>query len=94
MFVNIAFVTPQPENEKELAERMHAFAEALRTQPGLQRIHVLKEKEGNTLLGISMWDNEELFDQAMKNVATRPANSAKNGSLRPNPPVVRQFYEV
>jgi heme-degrading monooxygenase HmoA len=94
MFVNVAFVDPFLDRENELVNNMHAFAESLRGEPGLQRIHLLKEKDGKTLVGISMWDDEASFNEAMKKIATQRANAGKAEALRPNPPVVRQFYEI
>jgi heme-degrading monooxygenase HmoA len=95
LFVNVAFpVDPSPCKEKELLNDMHSFADSLRKHPGLQRIQVLKEKDGKTLVGISMWDDEASFNEAMKKIASQPANSGKAETLRPNPPVVRQFYEI
>ena len=94
MFVNVAFVDPSPGKENDLVNNMHAFADSLRDQPGILRIHVLKEKEGKTLVGISMWEDENAFNEAMKKIASQPANSGKVEALRPNPPVIRQFYEI
>jgi heme-degrading monooxygenase HmoA len=96
MFVNAAFVDPSPGRENDLVNIMQAFGGSLRKQPGLQRAHLLKEKDGKTLLGISMWDDETSFNEAMKNIeaqqAKNPPPSAEG--LSPNPPVMRQFYEI
>jgi heme-degrading monooxygenase HmoA len=90
----MGFVNPLPGKEKELGDRMRAFGEFLRQQPGLIQTHVLAEKDGGTLLGISMWENEESFNQAMKNLELRHPTSGSAEGLRPNPPVVRQFFEI
>ena len=96
MFVNVAFVEPSPGKEDDLVSVMHAFAVILKKQPGLQRAHLLKEKDGTTLVGISMWDDENSFNEAMKNIEAEQANNPppSREGLRPNPPVIRQFYEI
>jgi heme-degrading monooxygenase HmoA len=73
---------------------MHAFAKAFKLQPGLIDIHVLTEKGTDTLVGISMWEDEDSINRAMKRVESQPANSTPVETLRPNPPVVRQFFEI
>jgi heme-degrading monooxygenase HmoA len=90
----MGFANPLPGKEKELGDRMRTFAEFMRQQPGLIQTHVLTEKEGNTLLGISMWESVESFNQAMKNLELRRPTSGSAEVLRPNPPVVRQFFEI
>jgi heme-degrading monooxygenase HmoA len=88
MFVNVAFVDPSPGREKDLVSVMLAFADSLKKQPGLQRAHLLKEKDGKTLVGISMWDDENSFNEAMRTIeaqqAKNPPPSAEG--LSPNPP--------
>ena len=93
MFVNMATVRPLPGKEGELADRMRAFAEAIKNQPGIIRVHVLSEKGVNALVGISMWTDEESFNNAMSTV-TVPAHSTQQDYLRSDPPLVRQFIEI
>jgi heme-degrading monooxygenase HmoA len=93
MFVNMATVRPLPGKEGELAERMRAFAEAIKNQPGIIGVHVLSEKGTNALVGMSMWTDEESFNNAMSTMSV-PAHSPQADSLRSDPPMVRQFIEI
>jgi len=92
MFVNMATVKPLPGRERKLANRMHAFAEAMKKQPGIIGVHVLSEIGTNVLVGISMWSDEESFNNAMSAVST-PSHDPTADS-RSEPPLVRQFVEI
>jgi heme-degrading monooxygenase HmoA len=94
MFVNMAFVAPNLDKEKEMRDVMLQFSKTLQGSPGLVRVHVLKEKGGNTLLGISMWESEEAFNQGMAGASSTPASASKSGALQQSPAIVRQFVEV
>ena len=93
MFVNMASVKPLPGREKELADRMRSFAETIKNQPGIIGVHVLSEKGTDVLVGISMWTDEESFDNAMSAVNVSD-HSPPSDSLRSDPPLVRQFVEI
>ncbi len=93
MFVNMAFVVARPGKEEELAEVMRSFGQALQGHPGLLGTHVLAEKGGHTLVGISMWTDETAFQQGMTNVQAAPPRSLIE-SLRQEPPTMRQFVEI
>jgi len=94
MFVNTAFVIPTTGKENEIADVMNNFAKALQGSEGLIRVHVLKEKGGNALVGISMWENEENFNRAMARLAPSPASRSKDEAIHETPTVVRQFIEI
>jgi heme-degrading monooxygenase HmoA len=92
MFFNMATVKPRPGREKELVDRMRAFADSIKNQPGMIRVHVLSEVGSNQIVGISMWTDEESFNTAMsKSSKTDPSPA---DSLRSDPPLVRQFVEI
>jgi heme-degrading monooxygenase HmoA len=67
MFVNIAFVSPKLGTEGDMIERMKQFSRSFENASGLLHVHVLVEKGGTNLLGISMWKDEESFSRAMEN---------------------------
>jgi heme-degrading monooxygenase HmoA len=94
MFANMAFATPLPGKEQEMIEVMQNFGKTLQGSPGLLRVHVMQEKDGNTLLGISMWENEEAFAQAMARANATPSGGSKSEAIRQSPPIVRKFIEV
>jgi hypothetical protein len=54
MFVVMAFVNPLPGKEDEMVNRMRSFRSVLHIQSGLMRTLVLKERDGKTLVGVSM----------------------------------------
>jgi quinol monooxygenase YgiN len=65
MFVVMAFVEPRPEKEKEMADQMRSFRNMLQSQPGLVKTFVFAEQGGQTLVGVSMWTNEDAYQRAM-----------------------------
>jgi len=93
LFVNMAFVTPLPDKEKQMIENMHSFAEALEGQPGFIRAFVLAEDDGKTLLGVSMWSDDAAFRRGMENVRPPPP-AVPTETLREHPAVMRHFVEV
>ena len=94
MFVNTAFVTPNPGKEEEILEIMHNFAKTLQGSQGLLRVHVLKEKDGKVLVGISMWESEGAFDLAMAAISSTPSSASKTRAMQETPTVVRKLVEV
>jgi len=94
MFANMAFATALPGKEEEMKEVMLNFAKALQDSPGLLRVHVMKEKDGNTLLGISLWESEEAFNEGMARTNSAPSSGSKVEAIRQSPPIVRKFVEI
>ena len=45
MFMNMVTVEPKPGKEKDLADQMRTFRDALRAMPGLVNIYVLRKKQ-------------------------------------------------
>ena len=77
MFVNMAFANPLPGKEEDMKQVMWDFAETLRGSPGLLQVHVMQEKDGNSLLGISMWESEEAFNMGMARANTTPRSGPR-----------------
>ncbi len=101
MFVNMAFVSPKPEKEREMIERMQSFSKTFENAPGLLGVHILKERgdQSRTLIGISMWQDEEAFNRAMDSNRTPSSTSAQPRgasaeALIEHPTVVKQYVEV
>jgi heme-degrading monooxygenase HmoA len=94
MFANMAFASPLPGKEGEMKQVMLDFAKTLRGSPGLLQVHVMQEKDGNTLLGISMWKSEEAFNRGMARANTAPQSEVKAEMIRKSPTVIRQFVEI
>jgi hypothetical protein len=59
MFVNIVFVNPLSDKKEEVIERMHTLRKKIAHGTGFLGSHVLMEKKGKSLIGISMWKDEE-----------------------------------
>ena len=72
MFVVMAFVNPIPGKEDEMVSRMRSFRSVLQTQSGLVRTLVLKERDGKTLVGVSMWTDEAAYKSHGEYAGTRP----------------------
>ena len=72
MFVVMTLVNPNPEMEGEMANRMRSFRNVLQTRSGLVRTFVLKERDGKTLVGASMWNDEAAYKSATRVCKRRP----------------------
>jgi heme-degrading monooxygenase HmoA len=93
VFVVMAFVNPIPGKEDEMANRMRSFRNVLQTKPGMLKTFVLTERDGKTLVGVSMWTDEAAYKSAMANMQA-PAQSTPPDRLRETPPTMREFFEI
>jgi len=93
MFVVMAFVNPLPGKEDEMVSRMRSFRSVLQTQSGLVKTFVLKEREGKTLVGVSMWTDEAAYKKAMASMQA-PTPITPPDRLRESPPTMREFFEI
>ena len=93
MFVVMAFVNPSPGKEDEMANRMRSFRSVLQIQSGLVKTFVLKERDGKTLVGISIWTDEAAYKKAMAGMQAS-AQSTPPDWLRGSPPTMREFFEI
>jgi heme-degrading monooxygenase HmoA len=93
MFVVMAFVNPNPGKEEEMANRMRSFRNALQTKTGLVKTFVLMERDGKTLVGVSMWTDEAAYQGAMATMQGS-AQSPPPDRLRESPPTMREFFEI
>ena len=81
MFVVMAFVNPILGKEDEMVNRIRSFRKVLQTRSGLVRTLVLKERDGKTLVGVSMWTDEVAYKSAMASMQA-PAQSTSPDRLR------------
>ena len=93
MFVVMAFVNPNPGKDEEMANRMRSFRNILQTRSGLVKTFVLEERDGKTLVGVSMWTDEAAYKSAMASVQA-PTQSQPPDRLRESPPTMREFFEI
>jgi heme-degrading monooxygenase HmoA len=93
MFVVMAFVNSNPEKEGEMANRMRSFRNVLQTKSGLVKTFVLKERDGKTLVGVSMWTDEAAYESAMASIQP-PVQSTSPGRSRESPPMMHEFFEI
>jgi heme-degrading monooxygenase HmoA len=93
MFVVMAFVNPLPGKGDEMVNRMLSFRSVLQIQSGLVRTLVLKERDGKTLVGVSMWTDEAAYKKAMASMQA-PAPITPPDRLRESPPTMREFFEI
>ena len=89
--MNIAFVNAREDSRDELIETMRNFAKSLENSSGLIGAHLMSEKEKSTLMGISIWKDEESFNASMAKMSTRAPTQTER---RWDAPVVRQFVEL
>jgi heme-degrading monooxygenase HmoA len=89
----MAFVNPIAGKEDEMASRMRSFRNVLQTRPGLVKTFLLKERDGKTLVGVSMWTEEAAYKTAMASLQAS-AQSTPPERLRESPPSMREFFEI
>ena len=77
----MAFVNPILGKEDEMVNRIRFFRNVLQTRSGLVRTLVLKERDGKTLVGVSMWTDEVAYKSAMASMQA-PAQSTSPDRLR------------
>ena len=93
MFVVMAFVNPITGKEDDMASRMRSFRNVLQTRSGSMKTFVLKERDGKTLVGVSMWTDEAAYKSAMASMQA-PTQSTPPDRLRESPPTMREFFEI
>ncbi len=93
MFVVMAFINPNPGKEEEMANRMRSFRNVLQTRSGLVKAVVLKERDGKSLVGVSMWTDEVAYKSAVDSIQTS-GQPASPDELRESPPMMREFFEI
>jgi len=89
----MAFVNPIPGKEDDMASRMRSFRNVLQTRSGLVKSFVLRERDGKTLVGVSMWTDEAAYKSAMASMQA-PGQSTPPDRLRESPPTKREFFEI
>ena len=89
----MAFVNPIPGKEDDMASRKRSFRNVLQTRSGLVKSFVLRERDGKTLVGVSMWTDEAAYKSAMASMQA-PAQSTSPDRLRESPPTMREFFEI
>ena len=85
MFVVMAFVNLIPEKEEEMANRMCSFRNVLQTKSGLVKTLVLMQRDGQELVGVSMWTDEAAYYHAMASMQSS-TQSPPPDRLRASPP--------
>ncbi len=93
MFVVMAFVNSISGKEDEMANRMRSFRNVLQTKPGKVKTFVLTERDGKTLVGVSMWTDEAAYKSALASIQA-PIQSTPPDRLRENPPTMHEFFEI
>jgi heme-degrading monooxygenase HmoA len=58
MFVHLSIHHPRKGREQELIDSMHRFGAAARGVPGLREAHTLRDTDGETLVGLAVWEDE------------------------------------
>jgi hypothetical protein len=86
-------VNPVPRKEDEMVNRMRSFRNVLQTPLGLVKSFVLRERDGKTLVWVSMWTDEAAYKSAMASMQA-PARSTPPDRLRESPPTMREFFEI
>jgi len=89
----MAFVTPLLGKNNELAARMRAFRDILKTKHGFLNGALLSERGGTTLVGMSIWIDEASYEKAMASIQG-PRSQGPAEELREAPPLLRRFTEI
>ena len=63
MFILMSIHHPKPEYEAKLIDSMHRYQNAIKGQPGLIRIHTLKDELSPRLVGLAMFQSKADFER-------------------------------
>ena len=64
-----------------------------RLGPDWVKTFVLKERDGKTIVGVSMWTDEAAYKSPMASMQA-PAQNTPPDRLRKSPPTMREFFEI
>ena len=64
MHVSLSVMKPNHGYEQETLDSMHRYADAARTQAGLQFVTTLKDTETGELVGITVWASQQAAHSA------------------------------
>lgn len=63
MFILMSIHHPKPEYETALIDSMHRYGNSIKGQPGLIRIHTLKDENSRRLVGLAMFESRTDFER-------------------------------
>jgi len=61
VLVHLSIHRPIPGKEPDIIDSMHRFGRADGQIPGLREVHTLRDRETGTIVGLALWDSEEVF---------------------------------
>jgi heme-degrading monooxygenase HmoA len=68
MVFHVAIHTPKPEHEDELIASMHRFAAGGASQPGLRKVHTMRDAKTAKLFGLAIWESREAFEKGVESM--------------------------
>jgi len=69
MFVHMSIHRPKPGKEEFLIDSMHRFGAAMQGADGFQWAHALKDETSGSLIGLSIWDSKEQWQETHPKIA-------------------------
>ena len=93
MFVHMSIHRPRPGKEDLLIDSMHRFGAAMKSQPGLQQAHTLREQRTGRLIGLAIWDSKENWFDA-RPAMTEAVKHDDFDAWEEEPPEVFHLVEV
>jgi heme-degrading monooxygenase HmoA len=65
-FVFIAIHHPKPGHRDDVRRSMERTGDRLSSAPGLLQVGTLTETDGNAMIGFSIWESREAFEETLK----------------------------
>lgn len=74
MYVSISIHHPKPGKEAALIDSMHRYGAAIQGAPGLISVHTLRDEAQNVLMGLALWESQELWQASVHLARAAVAN--------------------
>jgi quinol monooxygenase YgiN len=84
LFQAVAIHHPRPEHVEDFAAFMRRVTEAVGEPPGLIEFHSWREAEGGRLVGLSRWESQQAFVDALPQIMSLAHERRLEWSERPD----------
>jgi heme-degrading monooxygenase HmoA len=68
VFVHLAIHSPKPEYAGDLLASMHRVDQAAQGSPGLIQIGAWRDQRSGRLVGLAIWESEEMFQASVERI--------------------------
>ncbi len=90
MIMHITVHHARPDMERMLLDHMHRYQTSVKGQPGLLGVHLLRDTDTGSLVGISVWESKNAYLTARPHLD----HVETNNEWDDHPPVVYHLEEI